>query len=61
MKLTLNRVEELHKTTPKQYNGCLSVKERQIMSEIYGEAKLRPVKVTAKNASRKFNSIRKEF
>jgi len=61
MKLTLSKVEELHNTTPRQYNGCLSVKERQIMAEIYGEAKLRQVKVTAKNASRKFNHIRKEF
>jgi hypothetical protein len=64
MKLTLSKVEELHSTTKNGkgvYQGCLSVQERQKMAEIYASARLRPVKVTAKNASRKFNTIRKEF
>jgi hypothetical protein len=64
MKITLTRVEELHTKTKNGkgvYQGCLSVQERQLQAEIYASAKLRPVKVTAKNAAAKFNQLRKEF
>ena len=67
MKLTLTKLEHLHQTIPASrkkpvpYNGCLSAQERQLQAEIYASAKLRPVKVTAKNAAAKFNQLRKEF
>lgn len=62
--LSLRKVEELHSSTkshPSVYKGCLSATERQLMVEIYGEAKLREVKVTSKNASAKFRKYRKEW
>jgi len=44
MSMSLRKIEELHEVAPKQYNGCLSLKERQLMADIYQEAKIRPVK-----------------
>lgn len=62
-KLTLSRVEELHTTLPApkpkpQYNGCLSEKERQVMAEIYKEAKIRKV---SKRPAKLFDKYRPEF
>ena len=58
--LSLRKVEELHSSTvnhPKVYRGCLRPAQRQFMAEIYTEAKLRPVKPSA----RKFDTIRKAW
>lgn len=61
--VTLAKLEELQASTPipqstqKQYNGCLTAEQRQIMADIYKSAKLHPVHVTKRTMSK----YRKEF
>lgn len=57
MKVTLRKLEELQESTPipapqKQYNGCLTEAQRQIMADIYKDAKLHTVHVTKRTMSK---------